>query len=208
MQIDVINKEGQVAGNIELNEKVFGIQPSEDAMHKAVVIHLAKKRQGTAKTKIRSEVSGGGKKPWKQKGRGTARAGSTRSPIWVGGGTIHGPKPHAYNLKMTKKMNQLARKSALSARQSEENILVLEDFSLEKFRTKEIATVLKNINVDNNSVLIVLPDNNEVLYKSARNIEKVDVKEARQLSTYDILSHKKIIFFKSSVEQIESILTK
>lgn len=206
MQAEVYNREGQKAGTIDLNSDIFGIEPNEAAMHNAVVFHLANKRQGTRKTKIRSEVSGGGRKPWKQKGRGTARAGSTRSPIWVGGGTIHGPKPQLFHKKMNKKVNRLARRSALSSRIAENNYMIVEDFNLSEFKTKEIATVIKNLQLTDNSILFVIPENNEQLFRSARNINKLNIKPAEQISAYDILSHKKILFFKGSIEKIEQVL--
>lgn len=206
MQAEVYNREGQKAGTIDLNSDIFGITPNEAAMHTAVVFHLANKRQGTRKTKIRSEVSGGGRKPWKQKGRGTARAGSTRSPIWVGGGTIHGPKPQLFHKKMNKKVNRLARRSALSSRIAENNYMIIEDFNLSEFKTKEIATVIKNLQLTDKSILFVIPEHNEHLFRSARNINKLNIKPAEQISAYDILSHKKILFFKGSIEKIEQVL--
>lgn len=206
MQAEVYNKDGQKAGTVDLNADIFGIEPNEAAMHSAVVFHLANKRQGTRKTKVRSEVRGGGRKPWKQKGRGTARAGSTRSPIWVGGGTIHGPKPQLFHKKMNKKVNRLARKSALSSRFAEDNLRVVEDFNLSEYKTKEIASVINNLELNDNSILFVIPEHNEYLYRSARNINKLNVKPAGQVSTYDILSHKKILFLKGSIEKIEQIL--
>lgn len=204
MLIDVFTKDGLQSGQMELNDNVFAIEPNENAMHLAVVAHLAAKRQGTAKTKIRSEVSGGGKKPWRQKGRGTARAGSTRSPIWVGGGTIHGPKPHKYNIKLTKKMKQLARKSALSLRASEENMIVVEDFTLGQIKTKDIYTTLKNLKLDTEKTLVLLtaPDNN--IYISSRNIPNLTVYPAELASTYEVLRHKKLVLFKGAVEKIEN----
>jgi large subunit ribosomal protein L4 len=206
MQAEVYNKDGQSAGTIDLNSNIFGITPNEAAMHMAVVFHLANKRQGTRKTKIRSEVSGGGKKPWKQKGRGTARSGSTRSPIWVGGGTIHGPKPQLFHKKLNKKVNRLARRSTLSSRVAENNYKIVEDFNLNEFKTKEIANVIKNLQLTDNSILFIIPEHNEHLFKSARNINKLNIKPADQISTYDILSHKKILFFKGSIEKIEQVL--
>ncbi len=206
MQAEVYNKDGQSTGTIDLKSEIFGITPNEAAMHMAVVFHLANKRQGTRKTKIRSEVSGGGKKPWKQKGRGTARAGSTRSPIWVGGGTIHGPKPQLFHKKLNKKVNRLARRSALSSRVAENNYKIVEDFNMSEFKTKEIANVIKNLQLTDNSILFVIPEHNENLYRSARNINRLHIKPADQISTYDILSHKKILLFKGSIEKIEQVL--
>lgn len=207
MQADIYNKEGSVAGSIDLNDKVFAIEPNENAMHQAVVVHLAHKRQGTAKTKTRDEVSGGGKKPWKQKGRGTARAGSTRSPLWVGGGTIHGPRPHAYNVGLPKKLNRLSRRSALSLRVSEKNLKFVQDFSMPEIKTKSIAQVLKNFEI-NRSTLIITPANDTNMYLSARNIPKTSVRSYEQVSTYDILNHKNILMLEGAVKPTEELLTK
>lgn len=203
MQLDIYTKDGQQSGQIELNDSVFGVEPNEHAMHLDVLAHLARRRSGTAKTKVRSDVRGGGRKPWRQKGRGTARAGSTRSPIWVGGGTIHGPKPHKYNLKLTKKLKRLARKSAYSLRANEKNIFVVEDFTLEEIKTKEMATVLKNLNLAEEKILILTPNKDDKLYLSVRNIPKVNVQVYNSVSTYDLLNHKKLLLFKDAVSKIE-----
>lgn len=204
MLVDVYNKDGQKTGEIELKDDVFAVEPNEHAMHQAVVSYLAAKRQGTHKTKVRSEVRGGGKKPWRQKGRGTARAGSTRSPLWVGGGTIHGPQPHKYNVSLTKKVKRLARKSALSMRLIENNLIVLDDFILDEFRTKEMYQLMKNLNIEEHKTLILLPGNNEKIYYSSKNIKKLNVNTADSFSTYDVLSNRKLVIFKGAVETIEN----
>ncbi|MCX7908587.1 MAG: 50S ribosomal protein L4 [Ignavibacteria bacterium] len=204
MLVDVYSKEGQVVGQIELRDDIFSIEPHEHSMHLAVVAYLANQRQGTHKTKVRSEVRGGGKKPWRQKGRGTARAGSIRSPLWVHGGTIHGPKPRDYTMKLNKKLKILARKSALSLRLQEGNFLVVEDFQMEKPKTKEFFQVMKNLNLNGEKTLVLLPQNNQTLYLSARNIDKLTVMEAVKVSTYHILAHKKLLVFKSAIEQLQS----
>jgi len=203
MKVDIYNKSGDKTGDIELKDSVFGIEPNENAMHQAVVTHLAHKRQGTRKTKVRSEVSGGGKKPWSQKGRGTARAGSTRSPIWVGGGTIHGPKVHEYNLKLPKKLNRLSRISAYSLRAKENNLKVLEDFSLDQPKTKEVAEMLGKFEVNNQSTLVITSQSDSSLWLSSRNIPKVLVRSFDRVSTYDLLSHKNIMIMQSAVKNIE-----
>jgi len=202
MQVELYNKDGQISGEVELEDDIFAVEPNENAMHQAVISYLARKRQGTAKTKVKSEVRGGGRKPWRQKGRGTARAGSIRSPIWIGGGTIHGPKPHKYNINLSKKTKRLARKSALSVRISEKNLIVLEDFTLEEYKTKEMAQIIENLKLDGQTVLMLISGVDEKLYISSRNIKKLNVSPADKISTYDILSHKKIILFKSAVEKI------
>ncbi len=205
MQLAVYNKEGIEVGSIELSDDIFGIKPNEDSMHLSVTVQLAHKRQGTHKTKQRGEVSGGGKKPWKQKGRGTARSGSSRSPVWVGGATF-GPQPHTYDLKIPKKVNKLARRSALSIRATEKNILVLEDFNLDTIKTKDIVNVMKNLKLQNDKTVIVTTDYNKNLYFSTRNIAKTNILPVDQISCYDILNHKKIVLFKGAVEKLEQIL--
>ena len=202
MLVDVYTKDGQKSGQIELADDVFAIEPNEHAMHLAVVSYLANRRQGTRKTKIRSEVSGGGKKPWRQKGRGTARAGSTRSPLWVGGGTIHGPKPSIFEMKLPKKVKRLARKSAISLGAKESNLIVVEDFTMEQIKTKEMAQILKNLQLDARSTLMLLPDQNFNVYMSGRNIQRFTVGVADKISTYDILKHKKLVLFKGAIEPI------
>jgi large subunit ribosomal protein L4 len=203
MTVDVYNKDGQVSSQIELSDDIFGITPNENAMHQAVVAYLANRRQGTRKTKIRSEVSGGGKKPWRQKGRGTARAGSTRSPIWVGGGTVHGPKPHEYKYKLPKQLARLARKSAFAMRLSEDNLIVVEDFTFEQIKTKSMAEVLKNLKVEGEKSLVLMTGTDHNVYMSARNIPNLSVQPADKISTYDILNHKKILLFRGAVSNIE-----
>jgi large subunit ribosomal protein L4 len=204
MLIDLYLKDGTKNGQVEVSDDVFAVEPNEHAMHTAVVVYLAHQRQGTAKTKVRHEVRGGGRKPWRQKGRGTARAGSTRSPIWVHGGTIHGPKPRDYDVKMTKKMSRLAKRSALSVRAAENNVILVDDFKLDEIKTKLMAEVLKNLELANEKVLILLPENNPELYLAARNIPKVAVQEAAKITTYDILNYKKLLLFKSAVESLQN----
>ena len=174
------------------------------AMHQAVVAYLAHQRQGTAKTKIRSEVSGGGKKPWKQKGRGTARSGSTRSPVWVGGGTVHGPKPHEFVYKLPKKVSRLARKSAYSLRVAENNLVVVDDFTFSAIKTKQMASVFDKLQLNNMKTLILLPDVDSNIYMSGRNIPNVTIQPADKISTYDILNHRKILILKSAINKIEN----
>ncbi len=204
MLIDVFTKEGQVTGQIELNDDIFAIEPNENAMHQAVVAYLAHQRQGTHKTKIRSEVSGGNKKPWKQKGRGTARAGSNRSPVWVGGGTVHGPKPHDYVYKLTKKLNRLARKSALSLRVKESNLIVVDDFKFNTIKTKQVADILKNLKITKEKSLLLLPEVDNQIFLSGRNIKNLTIQPADKISAYDVLNHKKIILIRGAVSTIEN----
>lgn len=202
MQIDVYTIDGQKSGTMELPDEIFNVEPHEHAMHLAVKVYLANQRQGTHKTKTRSEVSGGGRKPWKQKGRGTARSGSSRSPIWVGGGTIHGPKPHKYTLGLPKKVKRLARKSALSLRVRENNLLVVDDFTFDTIKTKRMCEAVKNLRIENDKTLLLLPVMDENVILSARNIAKLQTMQAVNASTYDILNHKKIVLCKSSVQKV------
>lgn len=204
MQVDLYNKDGQQVGKTDLPEDIFSIEPNENAMHQAVVVYLAHQRQGTRKTKTRAEISGGGKKPWRQKGRGTARAGSSRSPVWVHGGTVHGPQPSVFNMKIQKKLSRLARKSAFSLRNQESSIVVIDDFTLNEVKTKNFFTMLKNLKLDNVKTLILMPEVNENMYLSARNIENISIYPANQVSTYDILCHKKLLIFNSAIKTIEN----
>lgn len=203
MFIDVYTKEGQVSGQIELSDDIFAIEPNENAMHQAVVAYLAHQRQGTRKTKVRSEVSGGNKKPWKQKGRGTARSGSNRSPVWVGGGTIHGPKPQDFVYKLPKKLNRLARKSAFSLRAQESNLIVVEDFKFNSIKTKQVSEILKNLKITKEKSLLLLPEADNNIYLSGRNIKNLTIQPADKISAYDVLNHKKIILIRGAVSTIE-----
>lgn len=202
MQVDLYTKDGQISGKIELPEEVFAIEPNEHAMHMSVVTYLQHQRQGTRKTKTRAEVSGGGKKPWRQKGRGTARSGSSRSPVWVGGGTVHGPKPGIRAIKITKKLNRLARKSAFSLRLQESNMMIVDDFNLNGIKTKDFFQILKNLNLSTEKTLVLTPEYNEVMYLSSRNVQNLSLHPADKVSTYDILSNKKLLIFKSSIDKI------
>lgn len=206
MLVDLYTKEGTVAGQIELHDDVFAIEPNEHAMHQAVVVYLAHQRQGTAKTKTRAEVSGGGKKPWRQKGRGTARSGSSRSPVWVGGGTVHGPKPHEFNLKLPKKVKRLAKKSALSLRCSENNLMVVDDFTFGEIKTKQMAEILKKLKLDTTKTLVLIPGEDRNVFMSGRNIENIYICQADKISAYDILSYRKLLVFKGAIEVIENAI--
>lgn len=204
MTVDVLKKDGTKAGSIELPSSVFGIEPNDHAMYLAVRAYLAHRRQGTHKTKTRTEVSGGGKKPFKQKGTGGARRGSNRSPLMPGGGTIHGPVPHLYTVDLPVKVRRLARKSALSLRAREQNVVVIEDFSMDAPKTKDIATMLKAINLDGQKVLVLLPQADQSIVRSARNIEGVTTFPADKISAYDVLSHGKLLIFRSALGTLET----
>ena len=204
-KVIVVNQSGAEVGEIELNDSVFGIEPNQHVLFEAVMMQRASLRQGTSKVKNRSEVRGGGRKPWRQKGTGRARQGSIRSPQWRGGGTVFGPVPRSYSYKLPKKVRRLAIKSALSSKVVEQNIIVLEALSLDAPKTKEFASVLKNLSV-NSKALIVTEALNENVALSARNIPGVTVVDASGVSVLDVLGHEKLIITKAAVEKVEEVL--
>ena len=203
-QVQVYNQEGRKTSKLELADAVFGIEPNANAMHLAVVSYLAAQRQGTQSTLTRSEVSGGGAKPWRQKGTGRARQGSTRSPQWTHGGIALGPKPRKYTVNINKKVKRLAMKSALTTKVAESEMLVVNKIELEAIKTKAIAEMLAKLKTGK-KVLLVLPENNEVVYKSARNIEGVKVVTVNTLCVYDILNCNEIVVLKDAAKKIEEV---
>lgn len=203
MKLEVYKTDGNKAGDqIELADDIFGIDPNDHAIYLSVKAYLANQRQGTSKAKERSEVRGGGRKPFKQKGRGGARAGTIRSPLWVGGGTIFGPRPRSYRQDLPKKVNRLARKSALSYKIKDEQLMIVEDFNIEKPKTKELINILDALKVAGKKVLILTKGNLVGVYISGRNIPKIKILEADKASTYDILNNQVMIIQKSAVEDI------
>src|SRR5690606_36504168 len=194
-KVSLYNQTGSTIGEIELNDSVFGIEPNKTVLFDAVIMQRASLRQGAHKTKIRSEVAGGGRKPWRQKGTGRARQGSIRSPQWRGGGTVFGPIPRCYSYKLPKKVRRLAIKSALSTEVLEENILVLDNLVLETPKTKDMVAALKGLNVERKA-LIVTADTNEAVELLARNIPGVTVVAANGVSVLDVLSHDKLVMTK------------
>lgn len=203
-QVQVYNQEGRKTSKLELADSVFGIEPNKNAMHLAVVSYLAAQRQGTQSTLTRSEVSGGGAKPWRQKGTGRARQGSTRSPQWTHGGIALGPKPRKYKVSLNKKVKRLAMKSALSSKVAAEEMLVLNKVELESIKTKAVVEMLTKLKTGK-KVLIVLPENDDVLYKSARNIEGVKVVTVNTLCVYDILNCSSLVVLKDAAKKIEEV---
>ncbi len=203
-QLAVLDKTGKKVSDMELNDNVFAIEPNESVMHLMVVNYLANRRQGTQSTLTRSEVSGGGKKPWRQKGTGRARQGSTRAPQWIHGGIALGPKPRSYRFSVNKKMKSLAMRSALSSKLAANEMVVLDDFAMSEIKTKEAANVLAAIKAGKKA-LIVLPEKNDVVYKSARNIEGVNVSLVNTLNVYDILNCDTIVVLKDAVAKIEEV---
>lgn len=203
MTLEILKIDGKPSGKkVELDDEIFGIQPNDHAIYLSVKAFLANQRQGTHKAKERSEVRGGGKKPWRQKGRGTARAGTIRSPLWVGGGTIFGPRPRDYRQKLPQKVKQLARKSALSYKVKDEQLIVVEDFSFEKPRTKDFLSMMEALKLSGKKILLLTGKNESNVYKSGRNINKVSVMEASKASTYDILNNQVLVLQQTAVEAI------
>ena len=200
----VFDSKGKKVSDIELAESVFGIEPNQSAMHLCVVNYLANQRQGTQSTKTRSEVSGGGRKPWRQKGTGRARQGSTRSPQWTHGGIAHGPKPREYGFSINKKVRRLAMKSALSTKVAAEEMVVLESLELGAIKTKDVVSVLSSLETGK-KVLIVLPEKDDVIYRSARNIAGVKVTLVNTLNVYDILNSDTMVVMKDAVSKIEEV---
>ena len=201
--VGLFNKEGQKVGDIQLADNVFGVEVNKDALHQVVVAQLANKRQGTQSAKTRAEVSGGGIKPWSQKGTGRARQGSIRSPQWIHGGIVFAPKPRNYRVSIPKSMRRVAMRSALTAKVQNNEMIVLECLELEAPKTKEIVNMLKALNV--NKTLIVTAESNENIYKSARNIKGVCVLPVNNLNVYDILKYEKFIVTKDAVSKIEEV---
>ena len=201
--VKVYNMEGKEVGTLELNDAVFGVEVNEHLMHLAVVGQLANKRQGTQSAKTRNEVSGGGRKPWKQKGTGHARQGSTRAAQWVGGGMIFAPKPRDYSVKMNKKEKAAAIKSALSSRVAEEKIYVVDSLAFDEIKTKKMAAVLDSLKVE--KALVVLDKKDENVILSARNLPEVRTVMSNSINVYDILKYGSLVITKEAVAQIEEV---
>lgn len=204
-KVALYNQNGSTAGDIELNVSVFGIEPNESVVFDAILMQRASLRQGSHKVKNRSEVRGGGRKPWRQKGTGRARQGSIRSPQWRGGGVVFGPTPRSYSYKLPKKVRRLAIKSVLSSKVNDNNIIVLEDLTLDTVKTKEMAAILKGLSVEKKA-LIVTADANEAVSLSARNIPGVTVVQANGINVLDVVNHEKLLITKAAVEKVEEVL--
>ena len=201
--VSVYNMEGNEVGSMELNDAVFGVEVNEHLVHMAVVQQLENNRQGTQKAKTRSEVSGGGRKPWRQKGTGHARQGSTRAPQWTGGGVVFAPVPRDYSFKINKKEKRAALKSALTSRVEAQKFVVLDELKLEAIKTKDFVKVLNNLNVS--KALVVMGDKDVVIEKSAANVPDVKTTQATLLNVYDILKYDTVITTKAAVEKIEEV---
>lgn len=205
-KVAVYNMTGAQTGEIDLSDNVFGVEVNEAVMHQAVVMQLANQRQGTASTKTRGFVRGGGKKPWRQKGTGRARSGSIRSPLWVGGGTVFGPRPRSYAFSMPRKARRLAIRSALSAKVQAGELLVMEDIAIEEPKTKTVVNMLDSLKIGDDKALIVTVAGNENVEKSARNIPGIKNITSQGLNVYDILYHDKVLITKDAVSKIEEVL--
>lgn len=202
-QAVVYNVEGNEVGTIELNDAVFGVEINEHLVHLAVVRQLANKRQGTQKAKTRAEVSGGGRKPWRQKGTGHARQGSTRAPQWTGGGMVFAPVPRDYDKKMNKKERRAALKSALTSKVQDQKLVVLDQLALNEIKTKEMQRILNNLKAE--KALIVTADHDEKVILSARNIENVQTATPSTINVYDVMKHKTLVVTKDAVASIEEV---
>ena len=201
--VAVYNMEGKEVGKLDLNDAVFGVEVNEHLVHMAVLQQLANNRQGTQKAKTRSEVSGGGRKPWRQKGTGHARQGSTRAPQWTGGGVVFAPVPRDYSFKINKKEKRAALKSALTSRVQENKLIVVDELKLDEIKTKKFAEVMKNLNVD--KALVVINDNDQNIVMSAKNIPTVKVAQTNTINVFDILKYSTVVVTKDAVATIEEV---
>ena len=201
--VSVYNMEGNEVGTLELNDAVFGVNVNEHLVHLAVVAQLANNRQGTQKAKTRSEVSGGGRKPWRQKGTGHARQGSTRAPQWTGGGIVFAPTPRDYTIRLNKKEKRAALKSALTSRVLENKFIVVDELKLDEIKTKKFQNVLNNLKV--NKALVVVDENSDNVVKSAKNIQSVKTAYVNTINVYDILKYNTVVATKAAVANIEEV---
>ena len=201
--VNVLNTQGSIVGEIELSEEIFGAEINVPAMHAYVTAYNANQRQGTQSAKTRAEVSGGGKKPWRQKGTGRARQGSTRSPQWTHGGVVFAPKPRDYRMSLNKKLKRVALKSALSSKVASDKLVVLDALELSAAKTKEMVKVLANLKLTN--ALIVLPENDDTVIRAARNIPGVQTTFANLVNVYDVLNAKKLVLDKAALAKIEEV---
>lgn len=203
MQVPLYNQAGDAISQIELRDDIFGIKPNTAVMHQAYVRQMANARQGTVNTKTRGQVRGGGKKPWKQKGTGRARQGSTRSPHWKGGGVVFGPHPRSYAQKMPRKMRHLALKSALAAKAQENQIKIVDEFKLDGIKTREMKTILADLKVEP-SVVILMSEANPTVARSARNLENVKTLNAKYLNIRDLLGHEYLLMSRATLNAVEN----
>lgn len=204
-QVDLKDNRNKVIEKIELNEGIFGLEIRKDLLHEAVINYNANQRQGTHATKTRGMVSGGGKKPWRQKHTGRARHGSIRSPLWKGGGTTFGPQPRDYYYKMPKKQRRLALKTALSAKLKDEELTVIGSIQIDKPKTKDMVSLLKDLGLEEKTVIVLLPDKDDNIYLSARNIPGVTVMRASDINTYAVIVHNHILMTRGALNKIQEV---
>lgn len=204
IKVDILNLKGEKTGTAKLSSDVFGVEPHQQAMHDAVLVYRANMRQATAKTKKRDEVSGGGRKPWRQKGTGRARAGSIRSPIWRKGGVTFGPKPRDYRIKIHKNVKRIAIRSAFSSKVQDQDLIILDSLNMSAPKTKEMVALLKNLKVDRKA-LFITADPEKNVYLSARNLPGISVTFSGSINVYDILLHDKLIIVKDAVGKLEEV---
>ena len=207
MKLDIIKLDGSKVSDFTADKSVFGIKPNLGVVRQAVLAELTNMRQGTHATKNRALVNGGGRKPWKQKGRGVARAGTIRSPLWKGGGAIFGPEPHAYNHKLPKKLSQLARRSILSSKASEGNLVIVEDFELDSHKTADFVRILVALELQNKKVTLLVTGLADNLDKAVRNLKNVYLVDAKKVSTYDLIDCEVLVIEKASVSILTEILS-
>ena len=207
MKFDIVNLKGSKVSDLNADSNVFGIEPNIGAIRQAVLSEMTNMRQGTHSTKNRSNVKGGGKKPWKQKGRGVARAGTIRSPLWKGGGTVFGPEPHDYNHKLPKRLSKLARCSILSTKASEGNILVVEDFTINSHKTSAFVAIIESLDLKNKKLTVLVSEYNENLDKSVRNLKNVYLIDSKKASSYDLIDCDVLLIDKDSIEILTGMLS-
>jgi len=204
--VKVYRRDGSEAGSVELPDEIFGIEPSMTALHQVIKAYLANQRQGNSSTLTRSEVDVSKSKPFRQKGTGRARAGSANSPVWVGGGVTFGPKPRSYRQKINQKVKRLSLKSAYSIKAAGDKIKVVEDFTLEQPKTKEVFSMLKALGIAQEKIMFLVKDNDKIVYKSSRNIPKLSIENVTNANTYEIMNSGVVLFTKSAVEKITEVL--
>ena len=205
MEVKVYNQDGQEVGSVQLKPEIFGVEPNEGVVHQYVVNYLARQRQGNASTKVRREVRGGGRKPWRQKGTGRARAGTIRSPLWRGGGTVFGPKPREYGCKMPKKMKRLALRSIFSDKARSERIKILDKLQFEEIKTKAVVNVLAKLDLDGRKCLLLDEGKNENLFISCRNLARVKYCRASLANGYDMLDADFLVITRAGLEKVEEV---
>jgi len=208
MELNIYKTDGVATGNsVALPNEIFDVEPNDHLIYQAVRSQMTNNRQGNASTKNRAMVRGGGRKPWRQKGRGTARAGTTRSPVWVGGGRVFGPEPRDLKMKITKKMKRQARQSAYSYKAKQEQVMLIEDFKLENPKTKEIFQILKNLNIEKKKVLLLTAEYDPTIVRAGRNIPNLLIRQASDVSTYDILYSEMLLIQQNALDKIAEVCT-